>query len=313
MNLMFSINTGKIPSVSIPQYTSVTVLTNAQVSTATHYWLRPYLSSDFPEFTTTKPYFWIWSTNHNGNAGGLFWGESDDLELTNFSEKGLIIDGHEAETPRLVRIPTEVSGIADELFLSYHTSTKDPDNSGKQQTHLITTSGGDTPSASTWTQRGRVLGIYNGDSHTGYMNFIKRGAADFVALHLSVGGSSPIFYSSVSTTGLSYTRAKKFVLSQGLPDGSTLFEPHQIAPFTYNNTLYGLAMIKTAGVIELGLVTLDSDYHIASLVRIIENTFDYKTLNVRIEGTLAYIYIQGGDNIDRYEDTILWKWDLRNI
>lgn len=313
MNFFFGLNSSLISGVTIPQYTSVTALTNAQVSSATHYWLRPYLSSDFPEFTTTKPYFWIWSTNHNGGAGGVFWGESDDLELTNFSEKGLIINGYEAETPRLGRIPTGVSGIADELFLYYHTNTADPDNSGKQQTHLITTSGGGTPTTSTWTQRGRVLGIYNSDAHTGYMNFIERGSGDYVALHLAVGGSSPIFYSSVSTTGLAYTRAKKFVLTQGLPAGSTLFEPHQIAPFTYNNTLYGFAIIKTSGVLELGLVTLDADYHIASLVRIIESTFDYKTLNVRIEGTLAYIYIQGGDNTAKFEDTILWKWDLRNI
>src|SRR5690606_24837432 len=110
----------------------------------------------------------IYSSDHAPSGGGIAWGECDDLMGTGFVEKGVIISGNQAETPILLHVPLSVSGLSeDEVFLYYHTSAGEPGNDGKQQTRLITCSGGVLHNTQ-WTDRGRPLGLYNDDSHTGY-------------------------------------------------------------------------------------------------------------------------------------------------
>jgi len=301
-------------STPIETHSITTVLTVSQISIATLYWLKPHKSSDFTEFTTTKPYFWIWSTNHDNGDGGIYWGEADDLLGTNFVERGLILSGFQIETPQLIRIPTAISGISDELFIYAHTTLTEPGSNSKQQTRLYTTSGGNAPHLSTYTDRGRPLGIFADDAHTGYLKPFKRAGGGYIGNHLTVGGGSPKFYTSISTNGLTWTRLNQLILTANLPSGSSLFDPHQIEPFVYNGIRYGFAIVKnSSGIKELALLNLDVNNQVTGLDRIVENTLDYKTIMLRIEGTIAYIYVQGGDNTLTSEPTKLFRWDLINI
>src|SRR5690606_35158952 len=158
------------------------------------------------EIITTKPYFVIYSSDHSTTGGGIAWAECDDVYFNGFVERGLIISGNQAETPWLVRIPTSASGLTtDTIFLYYHTVMGEPGNDNKQQTRLITSTGGLLDTA-TWTDRGRLVGIYSDDVHTGYCRVFRRDDGTYLANHLTVGGASPKTYISESTDGLAFTR-----------------------------------------------------------------------------------------------------------
>ena len=200
-----------IPLVETNAVISNPVLTVADVTLDSHFYLQIYKSSEFAEITTTKDYFCIFSSAHNNSLGGVWWAECDDAKLTGFVERGLIIDGDQSESPFLIKIPTSESGLTtDTLFLYYHTDTTETGNDGKQQTRLITCDGGLLHTA-TWTDRGRPLGIVGTDNHTGYLKIIKRGVSDYVGFHLTEGGGSPESYISTSTNGLSFTRTKHLI------------------------------------------------------------------------------------------------------
>jgi hypothetical protein len=310
-------NRVKSPSIPIETYPITTAITPEMTSNSSVYWFRPLLSADYPQFQLTKKYFAFWSTHHDaGNPplGGIYWGEMDDLLNNGFIEKGLIINGNQHETPFLITIPNIESGISDDLFLYFHPDASHPDGQSMQQSRLITSSGGESPHLCTWEDKGRILGVAEGNTHTGYLRVYKRNVNDYISIHLTTGGSSPKFSTSVSTDGINWTRDKEYVLTQGLPSGSVLHDPHSICPFKYNNILYAMAIVKNAsGVKELCVVTLGDDYHVSGFVKVIENTLDYTTIMLRVEGTVAYVYAQGGTNVNRFEPIYLFRWDLRNI
>jgi hypothetical protein len=163
-------------------------------------WFRPYLSTDFPEVICNKKYFYLYATDHDSNLGGIYWGEGDNINGTDFDELGLIIEGFQAETPFLVRDDSVQDNEVIHLF--YHTGGSEQGNNGKQQTRLLTTSGGELHIAN-WTDRGRPLGLEAGENHTGYLKLYKNPTeTNYIGIHLTKGGLPPEYKFSKTTTNV---------------------------------------------------------------------------------------------------------------
>ena len=152
-------------------------LNAASLNDDSFYWFNAYKTSEFPGLTFDTDYFFLRSTNHDSNNGGIYLGKGNDLALSDYEELGLIFDGHQAETPILYYDSNHIRPI----HLYYHTDASDPANGGIQKTHLKTTTGGDLIT-STWTQETPPLGTESGDDHLGYLNFWNNGN-DLIGIH----------------------------------------------------------------------------------------------------------------------------------
>lgn len=273
---------------------TLAVLIPDQTSVYSIAWPNIYKSSDYPEFSTTKQYFTIYSPDHSIGDGGIFWAEFEDLEFNGFEEKGKIIDGYQAEFPWLLRRSTAKTGISDELLLFYHTNTSDPSNvSGAQETHLITTSGGEELHLCTWTQRGKVLGLEAGENHTGYLRAFNLPDGTLVGHHLKVGGDGGSAGVSVLDTGLNWTRKEILDNTQGMPSGG-VFGRFSIKPFSYNGNNYSFIDYRDPqGVKHLAISQLDEDFLPINVTPVLPK--EYEDHVAEINGEVAYIYIRPGE------------------
>ena len=97
-----NVNKGGTPSVipDLPIFTKV--LDSADYTAGNIYWFKIYLSADFTMLSDlTKTYFAVWSTDHN-DFGNSWWGEMNNLDLSDFVEKGKCFSTSiSQETPRL--------------------------------------------------------------------------------------------------------------------------------------------------------------------------------------------------------------------
>ena len=289
-----------------PRHYFQKVLSPSDVSLSSLLSLQVYKASDYPLFTVATDYFAIMGTDHAIGNGGIIWGECDDRYLTNFVEKGTILSEYQSETPFLIKITTAESGLqSDEYFLYYHTDTSDPDNASKQQTHLLTTSGGAAPHLCTWTQRGKVLGIVvaNSENHTGYLNVVKRGVGDYIGTHTTRSGTGN-WSSSTSDDGINWTRGSLLDFEANIPVGyhcgSSVF------PFTFNNTSYVVTSFwHDTDPSGLAIWTHDTDYRPDGLAQIMYY-FDYtqRGITVSHEGDKLYIFSKksasNSDNLSAY-------------
>jgi hypothetical protein len=263
--------------------------------------MRPYLSADFPEVTTTKTWFWLWSTDHDAGDGGIWWGQSDDLDFTNFVESGKIIDLYQAETPWLVRNPDHT----DKLFLYYHTNATDPSNvAGMQETHLMTAPSGTLHGAS-WTQRGKPLGNEVGENHTGYAIVYRNGTGDWEAFHLIIGGKVTFTTAkSTSSDGLTFTRGDSFDDETFMADGRKSMLAS--VPIVINGENFSIvkhvkALDFTDGKMYLAAVGDDGfpSVYMGDLT-----SFDFTDLNYyQVDDTLHLYFAL--DNTDIYHSTFL--------
>ena len=240
----------------------------------------------------------------------------DDLEYNGFVENGVVVkDGYQSEFAILIRIPTSESGLATEtLFLYYH-NIGDPTNTISQETHLLTSVGGELHTA-TWTQRGTVLGVESGDNHTGYLRIWKRGVGDYIGNHLRLSGGVTPFIDhqqiSTSSDGLNWTRGVKYSVDLNMPSGGTFWR-HDIQPFEKDGTLYGF-VTYTNTIRYLALVELEPTTYLPKtfIKTIIQQTFTDQT--IFIENNVAYIYLRNKDfiNADMPEvnSLYLYKYDL---
>jgi hypothetical protein len=291
-------------------------------------WAYPRKSSDFPEITTTKDYFVIYSTDHASSANGkVKWAEMDDLEFNGFEFRGDIVTGFQSEYPWIIRIPSDVSGVSDTIFLYYHTNSSDPSNTIPQETKLITSSGGLLHLA-TWTKYDNVLGVESGDNHTGYLRLFKRGYSDYIGDHLNKSGL-PISDKqswSTSSNGINFTRGGKFFETDGMPLPSGQFRREDGLSFIWRGIPYAfINYTKEDRLIPnvkkyLAIATLDSSSYVPnSLLQIItelptvnssspydEDIYAYIDLN-----NIAWIYFRvtnlGNDTLK------LYQYDLNNI
>jgi hypothetical protein len=253
-----------------------------------------YKSSDFPELTTSKDYFMVYSTDHSTGGGAVFWAEMDDPEGSGFIEKGEIVSGYQCESPFLIRIPTAESGLTSEtIFLYYHTFNE-PGNAIDQETRLITTAGGAELHLCTFTDRGRPLGVSGTDNHTGYCKVFKRGVNDYLAHHSTSQNSGGKWGYSTSTDGLTFTRVSSDVSrTANMPAGTEMPVRTRIFPFTKNSTQYGFVWYQNTGAGYhdgfLGLFTLDTNYLPISFIKQVDDSSICDGGIMQILNDIAYL------------------------
>lgn len=322
MNAFFNAMRG---IVEAPEFVEgVQAFSPSDTSLSTIFWAQPYKSSDFPSITTTKAYFVIYSTDHNSGIssteGWIKWGEFDSFngdKLTGFIERGLIREGYQNESPWLMLIPSAKSGLTDELFLYYHTMSSDPRNvSGAQETHLMTTTGGELHTA-TWTERGKVLGLKEGENHTGYLRVFEKADGTFVGHHLYNANDYLGGKVSTSTDGLNWIRLKQHTGYENMPHASSFYRV-SVFPFTRNGKLYGLFRNNLApdqtGKGYLSVAELDANSYLPSAFTSKIIQYNIHDMTVRYEGDTAYVLMKKdpalNPNVNPY---YMYKYDLRNL
>lgn len=267
-----------------------------------------YKSSEWNLFTTTKDYFTIYSTDHEVAANGeIWWGEMDDPFFNGFEERARITttgDGYQPESPFLYYVPTAKSGLSsDTYFLIYHTVNADPRNSpAAQESHLMTTSGGNTPDLCTWTDRtddngDNVFHLEIGETHTGYGRVWEKADGTYIAYHSTYAAANPINNKScfsTSTDGINWTRTSNevdAVVTFPLPSGTTRqYGRLDILPFNHNNTLY--AIVHSNKYVSLCIIDPDTYVPQIFLYDIFYKGDDYFQQVIYYENGNLYIQIR---------------------
>lgn len=269
------------------------------------YWFKPYLASDYPEITCDKTYFFLWSTDHDQAGamdGGIWWGKGNNLDLSDFTEEALVIDGYQAETPKLWRFPGETRPI----YLYYHTIQSNPINVGTaQETNLITTAGGNTLDAVTWTQESNPLGLNGGETHTGYFNFWEQENGDLKGTHFTGGSNLPVslpdmVYSVLDADGLGVTRGSSVDLENNIPTGF-YWSPSFGEFFKLYDKWWWLGTINdrtTGGAdAELAIFEANSNFELTRLVSLLNQSdatsYARKTWSIYIDlnSKIAHCYL----------------------
>ena len=287
--------------------------------------LQVYKSSDWSDiFTFDKDYFCIYSTDHVGNNDAkIMWGQMDNPNFLNFQEVAEIIvsnDGYQQESPYLFRVPTSVSGLQEEAFLSFHTSTSDPDNNGKQQSHLNISEGGNYLHLSTWVEKNQtngdnMFGLETGDNHTGYSRQILKPDNTLIAYHSRLANvdynlNKSIF--SQSSNGYDWVRVPNSEIGEGeslLNPNSIVYSRLDIIPFYYNSTLYAcLKASKYFSIVTLNPTTYRPETLITHLFdRTINNVSSYYQHTIYIENGVLYLYFR---DIFDGQGTLTGDWFL---
>ncbi|TXK52400.1 hypothetical protein FVR03_01400 [Pontibacter qinzhouensis] len=297
---------GGSAAVAAPVQEDITMYSVLRVSDVTSpslYWLQAHKSYDWPEITTTKPYFFLWSTDHHTGVprnvlGQVWWGEADAPDLTGFVERGMLFIGEQIETPWLAR------GLNGLLHLYTHRETPSFGTSF-QQTKLYTTTGGILHQA-TWTDRGYVLGLVtaNQDNHTGYCRVWEKhpenpayaGPDKYIAHHLTKSILPIAQYYSISPDGIAWARREQSdaLLSVGMPSGYT-FSMEQCGIFRRSGQNYAVG-IRSGSTKHICIIKLDADLRPMEFVRDLTDHMSsdlLSILNVYFEGTTAHIYFKG--------------------
>lgn len=265
-------------------------------------WFNAYESSSFPEVQTTKKYFFVYGTDHSTEGGGIFWGEGNNLDCSDFAELGLITGNYQAETPYLLRVPNDVNGA--KIYLYYHTLLQDPQNTnGIQETRLIKTTGGQLHTA-TWIDEGNPLGVQPGENHTGYCKVYPHPEDGYRAIHLTVSGTSAEYKFSIGTdpTDLT-TRDGIYDLNLGIEEGREVKASFGTYFKLYGESWFiGTTEPETSDVGDedknLIIARTNSDFQIIeTIVTLNQNTRNYDAL---IIGNVAHVYFQDPSTTVKY-------------
>lgn len=264
-----------------------------------------YKASEFPSITTDKPYFVIYANDHgpiSGTTVGLFWGDCDDRDLTNFTERGLInvpnAQNYQAETPYLIEEPDDPNGKP--LRIYWHTGDTDPENvpEGIQNTRLAISAGGGYLHNLVWEDKGNPLTKQTDESHLGYLTPYRISSMNFKAYHAIGGDESPlagkIGVSTSTDGGITYTREKYLNSFTGIPAGWRV-DLNYGKVFDYNGKTYSIThrvavgdqdISKNASKIALFRINADES------VSWIRDLFPYviRRMSVSIENDVAKIY-----------------------
>lgn len=259
-----------------------------------------YKSSDFPSITTTKDYFVLWSTNHASpsSSGGVWWGETDDLDFTNFVENGEIVGGYQDETPDLILIPDGGDGRV--LHLLYHSDGTDPVNGGLQQTHLLTSSGGVLHNA-IWTDEGTILGVGDGAVHTGYAKGFIKGVNDYAIIHGITGWSGATHWVYGKSTSVDY---RAWVRESSDVDVSS-FMPYERF-LQYNITSYFFERNGEQFYIAVSSAFSNSRFDTSKLTL---NLCDGNYYPIKHIGTIKYLE----NNVETYLNSIYRVGDILHL
>ncbi|MFC6858222.1 hypothetical protein [Zunongwangia atlantica] len=193
INFNYVFNNGQIYDLT-PDGTLVLEAENSALTSI--YFPQIQLASKYPELTTLKKYIVLYSTDHDSNSnqsenGKIAWGDADNVDLSDFQEKGVIWQGYQAETPCLEYVPNDPNNEPIHLYM--HTDATDPANGSAQQTHLLTTAGGAELHNCVWTDRGTILGLQTDESHTGYFRSFNQNDGSIIGVHHTKGYSGSNF------------------------------------------------------------------------------------------------------------------------
>ncbi len=261
----------------------------------TFMWLiKPYLATDYPEISgVTKKYFWIYSSHH-GNYGSS-WGQSDNLDLSDFEEMGKMdMSGNSDESPTLFRVPAAESYNGNEMLaIMYHPNTMPQQsrmyvniNTGVGSLSLTSIhTNGDWTYVNTLSGTGyatdKILGLHtiaNGnqlggfdETHTGYLVIRKRGVNNYEARHGAVRVGVPLNIDrySYSTDGYNWTRGDDTANKQRDGDYIVIngvdWNPSYTSFFTgAGGGIYAIATLRLKVQSEtsrpMAIVKFDSDY-----------------------------------------------------
>lgn len=277
---------------------------SVDVTPSSIFWFRPYKATDFPEITCDKDYFFIYSTDHD-NSGSTYWGKGDNLDLSDFQEVGVCIDGVSAETPFLYRLNGKV-------FLYYHP------NQGTQRTRAYSTTGGSLSNIGTgtggsvdpnWTYEDTVIVPESDETHTGYMKMWNNRA-----IHLAKGGTPALYRFSTTTDGINFIRGADYDLGQGMDPGLWIKATYGWCFKKYGQDWFlGTAEPDTGsspGTIDKNLVLCktDQNFQITEQVALLNGGDFTRNYEVYVEGDFAYVYFQNPNDKLYYG-----KYDLRNL
>ena len=279
------------------------------------YFFYPYKTTDFSKVVCDKEYFFLFSTDHDSNLGGLFIGKGNNLDLSDFQYVGQIqIFGSQIETPRLV----ERNGV---LFMYSHTDSNESGNNNMQQTRVHTYSGlaAELQTITTWVDGGRPLGIVGDDNHTGYFNTYPNSSVGDIGIHITRGGLPQPCASSISSDGgYTYTRLEEDI------DSITGVETNYFAQlqdgryFTYKGQQFWIGHLHPqSNIVTTGIWKVEKKIIIAKTTNayfssITQKRQIYPDLMLRsspyIVGDIAYVYFT-----KLKTDLYVGKYDLRNL
>jgi len=250
------------------------------------YFFKHYETADYQNAACDKKYFFLYSTDHNIGAGGLYLGKGNNLDLSDFVEVGLIHENYQAETPWYL----EMDGIS---YLYYHTATEDPRNAGLQQTQLFTYSG---PPAElhlmSLVAQDQPLGIFGDDNHTGYAKIYDISTNRVIATHIRKRGLPQPWARSVSTDrGLTFTREEDIDTKTGIETGY-FFKPSIGTYFNFNGFQWYIGIIESdAGGSQKMIVGKSNgvDYSSITQKAVIWPLDVLRVHSVKIVGTTAYV------------------------
>ena len=275
-------------------------------SSSTNSWFKPYLASEFPELTgITKTYFFLWSTDHQSGAnapGGIFWGEADNLDCSDFVDRGLIMDGHQMETPWLYRTDDPNNPIS----LHVHCMPSHPQITDViQQTLQFTTTGGDISDPATWgAPTVPFTRKIPSDTHLGYSEPYKR-ENDFIALH-HTDGQQQEFGASVSLDGVNnWTRLYDAHERYGFfPDPTKPTWGHVSNVFTDGVNDY--AFSPGGGEGKMNIMRLGADYEWVEFMGSFATHPDWRDYACYQDGNTLHIYWIAHDKRSLYHT----QWEI---
>lgn len=288
-------------NITLPETVTEVLTPGVDVTPTSLYWFTPYLSSKFPEITCDKTYFFLYSTDHDGGSGGIWWGKGDNLDLSDFVEISStpIITGHQAETPLLVRFPNSHK----KLHLFYHTWGLEPGNNG-QETRLITTND-DLLHTANWIDEGRPLGFVTGQDHSGYFNYWHNGE-QFIGTSYEKGATLPTYDGKwvyhTSQDGVTWARGGEVERYENI-DSDKRYGVSFNEYFKRGNQWYWLGTAVTRDNYAatkndfLILSKANSDFVITEQVAVLYTSEYISTWKIYIEGNTAHCYLHH-DNDD---------------
>lgn len=340
MKLFISSLTSEVSqSDTPPQISGLTLeLTGgADSASDTFLWfIRYYLASDFPEISgVTKNYFWIYCSHH-ANYGSS-WGQSDNLDLSDFEEMGAMnLAGNSGESPTLYRVPASESYNGIEMLgIMYHPSDLPQqsrlyvnNNTADNSLSLTNVDGnGDWTYVNDLVGAGyatdKILGLHtlaNGnqiggldETHTGYAAIRKRGVNDYEARHSAVSVDVPlvIYRYSYSSDGKNWVRGEDSdFISINSVDWLPSYQNYFISS---NGSIFALSTIRINALEEtdrpVAILKFDENYRNPYVYYYLDitNGISYFT----IDNGIMYLYFIDSREIPNH--VVTTTLDISNI
>jgi hypothetical protein len=329
--------------IQIEEFTQTGILRLSTANTSgfpSLYYPKMYLSEPFKPYFSgiTKDYIFLYSTNHAKSGsipiptnGAIAWGECDSPNLSGYVDRGIIISGYQSETPSILINPNDPNG--QHIWFFYHPSQHYPNSGWKQQTRLLTTSGGVNLHDQNWTDLGTILGFTQSEllysqPHSGYADAYLEEDGTVTVFHVTKGWDNNtldgLFHYGLSTcsgTDYLFTRLQSDIdITSFMPQGRTFYAAPSLF-FSRNNIQYAVARNST--IIQqdininnfIGIYRTNQNYIPTSLLKNISsinggsNSYNagYFIDEINDPDTLHIYYVK--NNTQMFHTT----WDLRNL